>query len=84
MVSRAHESDPDPTPTLPQSQESPGRVVTLVSRDSPSLIEMGLEEGEVKARVFGMVYELDPETQQEVMAHLDYREKVAVLVLLLL
>jgi len=40
--------------------------VTLVSRDSPSLKSAGLEEGEENARVFGMVYELDPESEAEV------------------
>ena len=41
------------------TRESPGRVVTLVARESQSL-EGQLSAYEASHRVFGMVYELDP------------------------
>ena len=49
------------------THESPGRVVTLVSKASKT-VEGQLGDYEANHRVFGMVYELDPETQALTLA----------------
>ena len=53
--------------------ESPGRVATLVAKDSPAL--EGCRDAKSTSRVFGTVYELDPASQEETIEHLAFREK---------